>query len=447
MIAEGELGVMELELNLREDTTIATVRRRGLLYLNYVFWALTLAALLVAADMCASLFARWIAFLEAARRTLGLAPPVSGPDYWILGGAGAAGFVTIVALIAAWNAYRRSWNRKLTGFDREHVRIRRLRPAAGDAEIAARTRYLEAVTKQTIGDYRVNAAALLREMEAGIAQRAVTAGLMVGLSRNRFIDTVTILGAALEVQFHVLTRLGKQPSLRTWIEMLKRTGSSLFLNWYVSRGDALYIKLAMKKTAWGLSVASDASSQAADSLNDLDWDEIVHGMGGTVPEPALHVMSALGTVAAKGMTIGAFGLKQLAHFVEITADDLLQGVLAGGILYYHGMSLAADCLALDEQHRASPEMNRTIGQAMAVACAPAGKVLLEQVRAMRRFLRARRKMMLDSARKTAGHAAASAVGGVRGASNRMMDRVKSAFGRSTTESSELPRPDDSISRI
>jgi hypothetical protein len=168
------------------------------------------------------------------------------------------------------------------------------------------------------------------------------------------------------------------------------------------------------------------TSQAADSLDDLDWDEIVHGMGGTVPEPALHVMSAIGTVAAKGMTIGAFGLKQLSHFIEVTADDLLQGVLAGGILYYHGMALAAECLALDEEHRNSPEMNRTIGQAMSVACVPAGRVLLEQVRAMRQFLRARRKMMLESAKRTASQAAASAAGGVRSASVKVMDGLKAA---------------------
>ena len=425
-----------MELDIREDTTLAAVRRRGLLYLNYVFWALTLAALLLIVNLCGSLFARWIAFLEGARRTLGIAAPAAGPDYWILGGAGAALLAVACVLLIGWRAYRRAWKRRLSGFDRAHVRIRRLLPVANGAELAVRTKYLEVLARQPdwkgtelTSGYRQNAAALLRAMEPSIAQRAVTAGLMVGLNRSRLIDSISILGAALEVQFFVLTRLGKQPSLRTWMEMLKRTSSSLFLNWYVSRGDALYIKLAIKKTAWGLGVASDMTAQAADSLDDLDWDEIVHGMGGTVPAPALHVMSALGAVAAKGMTIGAFGLKQLSHFIETTADDLLQGVLAGGILYYHGMALAAECLSLDEQHRNSPEMNRTIAQAMTVACAPAGKVLLDQVRAMRQFLRARRKMMLESAKKTASHAAASAVGGMRGASTKVVDSLKAAAGK------------------
>ena len=41
-------------------------------------------------------------------------------------------------------------------------------------------------------------------------------------------------------------------------------------------------------------------------------------------------------------------------FVERTGVEILEGVLAGGVLYYHGMALAADCLALDCQHERQP---------------------------------------------------------------------------------------------
>jgi hypothetical protein len=427
---------MEAELDIREDATLAGVRRRGLLYLNYVFWALALSALLLGASIGTSLFGRWIAFLGGTRKALGIGVPVDGPDYWILSGGAFAILVTGSVLLMGWHMYRKAWNRRLSGFARAHVRIRRLRITADDRELAKRKEYMSALAAApewrgiTLdSDYKECAAAVLKVLEVEVAHRAVTAGLVVGLNRNAFIDSVSILAAALELQFHVLTRLGKQPSFRTWTEMLKRTSSSLFLNWYVSRGDALYIKLAIKKTAWGLGIASDLTQQAADSLDDIDWDEIAGGLGGSVPQPALHVMSALGVVAAKGMTVGAFGLRQLSHFVEVTADDLLQGVLAGGILYYHGMALAAECLALDEQHRNSPEMNRTIAQAMSVACAPAGRVLLDQVRAMRQFLRERRRMMFARARKTATDTASSAVGGVRSASTRMMDNIKSSANR------------------
>ena len=50
-------------------------------------------------------------------------------------------------------------------------------------------------------------------------------------------------------------------------------------------------------------------------------------------------------------------MKQIAEVIENVGDDLLQGVLAGGVIYHHGMAIAADVLALDKVHRRSPEMN------------------------------------------------------------------------------------------
>jgi hypothetical protein len=422
--------VMETELDIREDTTLAAVRRRGLLFLNYVFWALAASAFLLGANLCASLFVHWIALLEGTRKAFGIPMPMAGPDYWTLGGVAVAVTAVGSAGLLCWRLYRRAWQRRIGGFHAAHLRIRPLRPTAGQDEVAARMDYLRALAAQPewsalalVEDYHQNAAAVLKVLEIEIAHRAVTAGLVVGMNRNALIDSVSILGAALELQFFVLTRLRKRPSLRTWMEMWKRTSSSLFLNWYVSRGDALYIKLAIKKTAWGLGFASDLTEQASESIEGIDWDEFASGLGGSVPPSALHVMSALGTVAAKGMTIGAFGLRQLSHFVETTADDLLQGVLAGGILYYHGMALAAECLALDEQHRNSPEMNRTISQAMSTACAPAGRVLLEQVRAMRLLLRERRRMMFSGARKTAVQGATSLKDRLKATASRAYDKI------------------------
>lgn len=438
---------MEPELDIREDATLAAIRRRGLLYLNYVFWAVALSALLLFAALCSSLFSHWIALLEGSRRTFGIAAPGAGPDYWILAGVGVALAAAGLVVFTAWRMYRNAWDLRLGAVwpedaDARHADIRPLLHRSDGRELTIRSQYLSALAQSpewqamalppvqdSRESYLQTSAAILKTVEAEIAHRAVTAGLVVGLNRNPFVDSVSILAAAMELQFFVLTRLGKQPSFRTWMEMLKRTGSSLFLNWYVSRGDALYLKLAIKKMAWGLEFASELTQHAAGTIEDIDWDEIVGGLGGSVPQPALHIMSALGTVAAKGMTIGAFGIRQLGHFIEATADDLLQGVLAGGILYYHGMALAAECLALDREHRASAEMNRTIPQAMAVACAPAGKILRDQVRAMRQFLRERRRMMFANAKNTAVQTATSASGGVRAASTRVVDNLKAAYGK------------------
>jgi hypothetical protein len=51
------------------------------------------------------------------------------------------------------------------------------------------------------------AESLLSDLEKDIAERALTIGLTVGISRNRYIDLFTIFAAALELQLHVLSRL------------------------------------------------------------------------------------------------------------------------------------------------------------------------------------------------------------------------------------------------
>jgi hypothetical protein len=42
-------------------------------------------------------------------------------------------------------------------------------------------------------------------------ERAVATGLIVGVSHRRFIDLFTIFAATLELQLHMLSRLGKRP--------------------------------------------------------------------------------------------------------------------------------------------------------------------------------------------------------------------------------------------
>ncbi|MBI1789968.1 MAG: hypothetical protein HYR60_20755 [Acidobacteria bacterium] len=98
--------------------------------------------------------------------------------------------------------------------------------------------------------------------------------------------------------------------------------------------------------------------------------------------------------------------------------------MPGGILYYHGMALGADCLALDEEHRRSPEMTRTMGQAMSVACAPAGRLLRDQARRMREFLRERRRLAFVAAKD----AAKQGVERLRRASSSTLESVKEATG-------------------
>jgi len=403
---------MQPDNRLREDSTLAAVRRRSQSYLGYLFWVLAVVCILWVSNAVASLLGHWVTLLNGVRRAAGLAAPARGPDYWIIVGVTALALVVLAALAGAYVAYRSAWSRRLrtvwkTPPDSCHIQIRPLCAHADDLELRRRDSYLRALAECSEWNgiaveqsddlrqsYKNTAAGMLRLIEADVAQRAVTVGLVIGLNRNPLIDTLSIAASAFELQLHVLTRLGKQPSPRMWIELVKRTSASLFLNTYVSREDALYLNLAIRKAALGLEVLSDSVGEAAGALADIDWDEVLGG----VSVPGISAVTSLATMS---MSVGAFGLRHLGTFIEATANDLLQGVLAGGILYYHGMALAAECLALDEEHRRSPEMTRTIGQAMAVSCAPAGRLLRDQVRRMREFLRERRRLAFVAAKDAA----------------------------------------------
>jgi hypothetical protein len=401
---------MQKELPIGEDAILASVRCRGRRYLGYLFWAVAVMAGLWAMNAAAALLGRWISILQQLRRSAGLPVPAAGPDYWILGGVAMLVFPGIAVLTGAYTVYRITWNRRLRNLWRApELRrfscIPQLRDRANAAELQRRADYLKALASSREWKglaldecqdkrqwYTNSAAAILRAIEPDVGRRAVTAGLVVGVNRNPLFDILTIAASGFELQLYVLTRLGKRPSLGTWIQMAKHVGASLFLNSYVSREDALCLNLAIRKAALGIEVAGDSLQAMA----DLDWDEVL----GDVHVPGL---SAVTSLASMGIGVGAFGLRHLGNFIETTANDLLQGVLAGGILYYHGMGLAAHCLALDQEHCATPEMTRTVEQAMVAACTPAGQLLRDQLRHMRGFLRERRRAGLGVAKDAARH--------------------------------------------
>jgi hypothetical protein len=83
------------------------------------------------------------------------------------------------------------------------------------------------------------------------------------------------------------------------------------------------------------------------------------------------------------LTVGKQGLHALGHLVESAGDDLAAGATAAAILYYHGMALAADALALDAEHRASPAMNRGFAEGLQRMAAMSGSILLDCVRQRR----------------------------------------------------------------
>ena len=98
----------------------------------------------------------------------------------------------------------------------------------------------QAIAPQTLSvkDCEQISTVILRDLEEDISERAITTGLIVGVSPNPWIDQITIIAAAFEIQLYVLSRLGKKPSWYIWREMVKRSLFSIFANTYLNREQA-----------------------------------------------------------------------------------------------------------------------------------------------------------------------------------------------------------------
>jgi hypothetical protein len=93
---------MQMEIPVSEDSTLTSVRRRSQACLGYLFWVCVVLCLLWVANAVASLLDHWVALLHDIRNAVGLAVPVAGPDYWILGGVAALAMLAIAVLTARW---------------------------------------------------------------------------------------------------------------------------------------------------------------------------------------------------------------------------------------------------------------------------------------------------------------------------------------------------------
>ena len=391
-----------------ETALLEGVRRRGQFLITGLLWACVGGLLILLSGYLVVLYHYGLGVADRIRSGLGWHPPAAGPDYFLLGLMLAIPLFGLVLLAALWSWYSRIWSRRLREIwparrdRRVHGRWRPLKALADDAERRHRSEYLSALpsTGPATSEYEALAEATLADLERDIAERALTTGLVVGISRNRFIDLVTILIATLELQLHVLTRLGKRPSLHTWKLLVQRCGASLFINSYLNRHDALLLNLMIKKAGMGLHAAGDVMDAGIQHLSDQDIDL----------DDALNLPhSGLLGIATKGIEMGAFmalsvgqvGLRTLGTLIESVGDELAQGALAAGIIYYHGISLASDTLAVDQRHRASPAMNRSVRDGVWRMGEIAGTILLDFIRQRRNAFRERRRQAVKGLPKTA----------------------------------------------
>lgn len=386
---------------------LESVRRRGQFLIAALLWASAGGFFILLSGYVVVLYHYGLGLADRLRSGLGWHPPAAGPDYILLGFLVSLPLAGILLCGALWTGYKRVWNRRLrtvwaSGKQRRaYGRWRPLQAQADEAERRHRTEYLTALTgNPPSATYEALAASTLSDLERDIAERALTTGLVVGISHNRFLDLFTIVVATLELQLHVLTRLGKRPSWHAWRLLIQRCGASLFINSYLNRHDALMLNLLIKKAGMGLHAAGDVLEAGANHLSeqDIDLDDALNLQHGGLLGIATK---SLEMGAFMALTVGQVGLRTLGAIIESVGDELAQGSLAAGIIYYHGISLAADTLALDLQHRHSPAMNRSFRDGVWRMGEIAGGILLDFVRQRRTAFREKRRQAIKGLPKTA----------------------------------------------
>lgn len=372
-------------------TVLGDLRRRGQFVMGALFWAGAAGFLVTLGGSLLVFYHYGIALAERLRTSLGFHAPASGPDWYLLIAMALPALGLAAAALIVWLWYRRVWTRRLAEVWAADPEARR--HADWAEERGRREAYLGALGRTAAWSSQIDANAtpelraklIFEHMERDIVERAFTTGLVVGVSNNRAFDLLAIFAAALELQLHVLTRLGKRPSLGAWRLLIERCGASLFVNQYVTRQDALILNLAIKKAGLGLQAAGDAMDSVTQQLTagDMDLDDLLHlnKLDG-VPLAGLAT-KGFEVAATMAFTVGKQGLHALGHLVENAGDDLTRGAISASILYYHGMALAADALALDSAHRASPELNRGFAEGLQRMARMAGAILLDCVRQRR----------------------------------------------------------------
>ncbi len=392
------------------------MRRRGQFLISGLLWAAAAGLLVVLSGYSLIFYHYEVALAERLRSGLGFVAPLRGPDWFLLAALAVGPVLCILAaaLLGAW--YKRVWLRRLRAIwpeARDRRRYSRWHPLpyrAGASQRNRRTENLAALLKSDLwmtrdrpdpaASYERQAEWILAELEKDIAERALTTGLTVGISHNRYIDLFTIFVAALELQLHVLSRLGKRPSWYAWRLLIQRCGASLFINSYLNRQDSLALNLMIKKAGMGLYATGDLMGSAAQHLSesDFDLDEALNLQHGGLFGMATKSLELGATMA---LTVGQVGLHVLGTVIESVGDELAQGALAAGIIYYHGIALASDTLALDQVHRQSPAMNRGFRDGVWKMGEIAGSILRDLVRQRRTAFRDRRRRIVRTLPKSA----------------------------------------------
>jgi len=394
---------------------------------------------------------------DRVRRALGLGLEAGSPDWFVLA-------LLLVAVLAAcglmawvYRWYRSVWMRRLedvwpepenrdrfahrvssddrTEYLRALLRSPRWRDREGEVKAQAKGSGhalgacdLGSLTQSDCLPAIHGLAGVLRK---DVSERALSLALLVTFSRNRFLDRLAIVLAGFELQLYVLTALGKKPSIGHWLTMANRSLAGLFAHTYFSHENTTEMTLTIKGGLMGVH-AILATADDVLKPEELPVDEVFEAIenalsssaGGAFLGDLVAVLKGATTFSLVGadfaISAGRVASRQLASVVERLGDDLLEGSVVGGVLYFHGCELLREALPLSRIEAENHALNPSIGD-----CAE--DVTASAVRILWNHLCARRRQYRDVRKKCLGAVCSRAFGGPGKAVRVVLDKITSSM--------------------
>lgn len=296
------------------------------------------------------------------RGALGFNPPLDGVDWFQVVVLLAVFAAPVAAVILVGRLLQRRFNRRLAerygpthrarpfapsrSWDRKEWMVELLQtphwaPLLEDWR--ARGDFVAPAREWSDADYRRAASLARAELDERVSAVALTTGTAVAVAPRRFADAVAVVAGSAELQIEVLATLGLRPTARAWLHIAKAASTGLLASTYIDAEDRIEIRLLVRGAALGLDSSGALLEDAGDEMQEA-LSEALEGGGG--------IGGAIATAA--GATVGITGsvIRQVSDFVAQVGDEIAEGVIVAAVLHYHGMSLVADALALDDAHRA-----------------------------------------------------------------------------------------------
>ncbi len=320
----------------------------------------------------AGLVVTFVLFLVAARAavdladdvraTFGVDPPTSGVDWYRLAILVVVFAVPVLAALWLARIVRRRFRRRLAERLGNAAQARRFAPGRHwDRKewLAAllttpywaprleKWRARGALPAGSEGwsddEYRQVAALVRAELDERLGAVAFATGTAVAFAPRRFADAVSVVAGSAELQIEALATLGLRPGPRAWLHVVRAASTGLLVSTYLDAEDRIELDLAVRAAALGVDETGALLEHGGDELQ-VALAEALEGVGG--------IGGAIASTAGAAAGVTSSVARQVSAFIDEVGDEIVEGVIVAAVLHYHGMSLVAEALALDAEHRA-----------------------------------------------------------------------------------------------